>query len=148
MKKQTQFENGRNDVKSILTMVYGDFDGPRRRKNKPNSKPNKANSPAFGLIHRGKTIPIPIQDNRDEAATRPPLAGNPRQDESSRMTEHNLKKQSQFAKGQNGVKSVLIMSYGDFDGPRRRKDKPNSKPNKFVLSTVEWSQSPAFGRKS
>jgi len=75
---------------------YEEFHALRRRKNKANSKPNKTNSPAFGLVHRGKTIPIPIQDNRDEAATRPPLAGNPRQDESSRMTEHNLKKQSQF----------------------------------------------------
>ena len=24
-------------------MVYGDFNGPRQRKNKPNSNPNKAN---------------------------------------------------------------------------------------------------------
>jgi hypothetical protein len=68
-------------------------------KTKPIQSQNKANLPAFGLVHRGKTIPMPIQDNRDEAATRPPLAGNPRQDESSRMTEHNLKKQSQLLKG-------------------------------------------------
>jgi len=60
----------------------------------------------------------------------------------------NLKKQSQFTKGQNDVKSVLIMLYGDFNGLRRRKNKPNSKPIKLVLSAVEWSQSPAFGRKS
>jgi len=39
LKKQSQFQNGQNDVKSIITMVYGDFDGPGRRKNKPNSKP-------------------------------------------------------------------------------------------------------------
>ena len=32
-----------NDVKSILTMVYGDYHGLRWRENKPNSKPNKAN---------------------------------------------------------------------------------------------------------
>jgi len=76
---------------------YEDFQAFGRRKNKANSKPNKTNSPAFGLVHRGKTIPIPIQDNQDEAVIRPPLAGNPRQDESSRMTEHNLKKQSQYA---------------------------------------------------
>jgi len=56
LKKQSQFENGRNDVKSILTMVYGVFDGPRQRKNKANSKPNKAN--------------------------RQPLAGNPKLDNS------------------------------------------------------------------
>jgi len=34
LKKQSQFQNGQNDVKSRLTMVYGDFDGPGRRKNK------------------------------------------------------------------------------------------------------------------
>ncbi len=43
LKKQSQFPKGQNDVKSILVMVYGDCDGPRRRKNKANSKPNKAN---------------------------------------------------------------------------------------------------------
>jgi len=43
LKKQTQFSNGRNDVKSILTMFYGDFNGQGRRENKANSKPNKAN---------------------------------------------------------------------------------------------------------
>jgi len=36
LKKQTQFLNGQNDAKSMLTMVYGDFDGPERRKNKAN----------------------------------------------------------------------------------------------------------------
>jgi len=34
LKKQTQFLQGQNDVKSVLIMVYGDFNGPRRRKNK------------------------------------------------------------------------------------------------------------------
>jgi len=43
LKKQSQFSKGQNDVKSILTRSYGDFDGPERRKNKANSKPNKAN---------------------------------------------------------------------------------------------------------
>jgi len=47
------FAKGKNDVKSLLTMIYGDFGVLRRRKNKPNSKPNKAN--------------------------RRPLAGNPKQ---------------------------------------------------------------------
>ena len=36
LKKQTQFSNRENDVKSMWTMVYGDFDGPRQRKNKAN----------------------------------------------------------------------------------------------------------------
>jgi len=74
---------------------YEDLCCFRRRENKANSKPIAG----FGLVYRGKTIPIPIQDNRDEAATRPPSAGNPKQDESTRMTEHNLKKQTQFPKG-------------------------------------------------
>ena len=39
-----------------------------------------------------------------------------------------LKKQTQVAGGQDGVKSMLIMVYGDFDGSRLRKNKPNSKP--------------------
>jgi hypothetical protein len=39
LKKQTQFPNEQKDVKSILIMVYGVFKGPRRRKNKANSKP-------------------------------------------------------------------------------------------------------------
>jgi hypothetical protein len=47
LKKQSQLQNGQNDVKSVLIMSYGDFDGPRRRKNKANSKPNKANLPGF-----------------------------------------------------------------------------------------------------
>jgi len=48
LKKQSQFAKGKNDVKSLLTMIYGDFGVLRRRKNKPNSKPNKANLPTFG----------------------------------------------------------------------------------------------------
>ena len=43
LKKQSQFAKGQNDAKIVMTMVYGDLNGPGRRKNKPNSKPNKAN---------------------------------------------------------------------------------------------------------
>ncbi len=43
LEKQSQFLKGRNDVKSAMTMSYRDIDGPGQRKNKPNSKPNKAN---------------------------------------------------------------------------------------------------------
>jgi len=57
-----------------------------------------------------------------------------------------LKKQSQFAKGQNDVKSILTKSYGDFDGPGRRKNKPNSKPNKAKQSQF-YLQKGAVGRK-
>jgi len=31
--------------------------------------------------------------------------------------------------------------YEEFHALRRRENKPNSKPNKLVLSAVEWSQS-------
>jgi len=34
-----------------------------------------------------------------------------------------LKKQSQFAKGQNDVRAVLIMAYDGFDGPGWQKNK-------------------------
>jgi len=37
--------------------------------------------------------------------------------------KNNLKKQSQFVKEQIGVKSVIIMVYGDFNGLRRQKNK-------------------------
>jgi len=43
LKKQSQFSKGQNDVKSVITMEYGKDDNWRRRENKPNSKPNKAN---------------------------------------------------------------------------------------------------------
>jgi hypothetical protein len=48
----------------------------------------------------------------------------------------NLKKQSQFAGGQIGVKSFLKGTYEKFIALRRRKNKANQ------------TQSPAFGRKS
>ncbi|MGB2864435.1 MAG: hypothetical protein WBC05_13995, partial [Sedimentisphaerales bacterium] len=43
--------------------------------------------------------------------------------DSAKMKKSDLKKQSQFPKGQNDVKSILIMGYGDFDGSRQRKNK-------------------------
>jgi len=43
LKKQTQFQNGQNGAKSVITMVYGDLNDLGQRKNKANSKPNKAN---------------------------------------------------------------------------------------------------------
>ena len=58
------------------------------------------------------------------------------------LTESYLKKQSQFAKEQNDVKSILIMVYGVFNGPRRRKNKANSKPISNAGSDAEWI--PAF----
>jgi len=45
----------------------------------------------------------------------------------------DLKKQSQFMKGQNDVKLMLTMGYENFDGPGQRENKPNSKPIKANL---------------
>ena len=47
----------------------------------------------------------------------------------------NLKKQSQYLKGQNDAKSVITMVYGDLYRWRQRKNK------------AKQSQSPAIGRK-
>jgi hypothetical protein len=41
------------------------------------------------------------------------------------VSGHDLKKQSQFQNRQNGVKSVITMVYGAFDGPGRPKNKAN-----------------------
>ena len=40
----------------------------------------------------------------------------------------DLKKQSQFVKGQNDAKSVQAKVYGNLDGWMRRENKANSKP--------------------
>ena len=42
-----------------------------------------------------------------------------------RIAKWNLKKQSQFIKVENIVKSISTMVYGDFGGPRQRKNKAN-----------------------
>jgi len=83
---------------------YEDFCAFGRRENKANSKPNKAN--------------------------RRPSAGNPKHEalNPNELKECDLKKQSQFLKGQNDAMPVMTMVYGDFDGPRRQKNKANSKP--------------------
>jgi hypothetical protein len=41
------------------------------------------------------------------------------------MSKGNLKKQSQFLDVQNDVKSILTMTYGDFDSWRLQKNKAN-----------------------
>ncbi|HUT47669.1 MAG TPA: hypothetical protein VMX36_15410 [Sedimentisphaerales bacterium] len=52
LKKQSQFAKRQNDVKSILTMVYGDFSRMGQRKNKANQSQFKAN---FLLRRAGQT---------------------------------------------------------------------------------------------
>ena len=66
-----------------------------------------------------------------------PSAGNPKFEVRNPKWGH-LKKQSQFLKGQNGVKSMLTMVYGDFSESGLRKNKANSKPicNGRIQKTV------------
>jgi len=55
------------------------------------------------------------------------------------MRKSNLKKQSQFTEGQNGVMPVISMFYGDFGLRGRRKNKAKQSQSKHVLSAVEWA---------
>jgi hypothetical protein len=58
LKKQSQFLKRPNDVNSLMTKLYGDFSRWGRRKNKPNSKPNKANlRPSAGNAKQVEWIP-------------------------------------------------------------------------------------------
>jgi len=57
----------------------------------------------------------------------------------SRFEKVRLKKQSQFAEGQNGVMPVISMFYGDFGLRGQRKNKAKQSQSKHVLSAVEWA---------
>jgi hypothetical protein len=60
LKKQSQFSKWENDFKSILSILYGDFDGPGPRKNKPNqtqSKPISNEIMVFMHIAQDKRLP-------------------------------------------------------------------------------------------
>ena len=46
-----------------------------------------------------------------------------------KMRKRNLKKQSQFMKGQSDAKSVMTMIYGYFNGRRLRNNKAKTNPN-------------------
>ena len=59
----------------------------------------------------------------------------------------NLKKKTNLQKGKMSLSVYTKGDYEEFCGFGRRKNKANSKPNKLVLSVVEWRQLPAFGRK-
>ena len=59
-----------------------------------------------------------------------------------KMRNRNLKKQSQFAKGENDVKQVMTGFYEDLAGWMRRKNKANSKP--IAGHWPEIRSSPAF----
>ena len=58
LKKQTQFFKGQNDVKSILTMVYGDYNGLRQRITDEFRKmfANQAALPPFAVARRTEMI--------------------------------------------------------------------------------------------
>ena len=72
-----------------------------------------------------------IKVEKTKPITRP-LGGNPKSEylNPKRVERVHLKKQSQNFKGQNDVKSILTMVYGDFDEPDRRKNK--AKQTQFI----------------
>ena len=72
-----------------------------------------------------------------------PLAGNSKHETRNpkRVEKVHLKKQTQFLKGQNDVKSVLTMDYGEFDGPGQRENK--AKQSQFCRSVFGVQSSAA-----
>ena len=87
-------------------MVYGDFDGPGRRKNKANSKP--ICQPSAQAIPKACGF---------EAATRPEF-----------RRRGYLKKQTQFAGGDIGAKAYLKGDYGNIQACGGTKKQSQSKP--------------------
>ena len=62
-----------------------------------------------------------------------------------RIAKTNLKKQSQFIKGQNNATSLQVMIYGNLGGWRLRKNKAKqsqTKPTTIAGSDAKWI--PAF----
>jgi len=100
---------GRMSLSIYMKGDYEDFQALRRRKNKPNSKPIKAN------LRRRRNLPRPSPSLRDEAATRRRPAEK----------KGDLKKQSQFAPAQVGAKSFLKGYYGSKPASGAPKNKPN-----------------------
>jgi len=58
-------------------------------------------------------------------------------DKKEKVKGCDLKKQSQFSGGQNGVNSFLKGNYGNKPPCGARKNKANSKPNKANLTFLE-----------
>jgi len=108
LKKQSQFVPCLIGTTSYLKGNYDKNSLCEARKNKPKQ------SQYAGEAEHAQAIPIPIQDNRDEAAT-----------------QGKLKKQSQFVGRQNNAKLVITMVYGDFNDFGQRKNKANLKPKKM-----------------
>jgi hypothetical protein len=63
LKKQSQFAGRQIGVRFYLKGTYGNIPPCRARKNKAKQ------SQFVGVVESAQTIPIPMHDNRDEAAT-------------------------------------------------------------------------------
>jgi len=63
LKKQSQFGNDQIGVSSYLKVDYGNIQFMEKSKTKPKQ------TQFIGEARPAQAIPIPIQDNRDEAAT-------------------------------------------------------------------------------
>jgi hypothetical protein len=121
---------GKMSVSIYMKGDYEDFHGFGRRENKANSNPIQsqfrlAPRPALG-VEKELEKPKPAFGRKSEARSSKPVLSAV--EWIRKELKGDLKKQTQFANGQNDVKSILIMSYGDLCGPGRRKNKPNSKP--------------------
>jgi hypothetical protein len=78
------------------------------------------------------------------------LAGNPKLEFRNPKQRHfgendlenDLKKQSQFSKEKIDLILAMVMGYGDFDGPARRKNKASSKPISRLVGLEKAGQQP------
>ena len=105
---------GRMSLSIYMKGDYEDFHALRRQKNKPNSKPIKAN------LRRRRNLPRPSPSLRDEAATRRRPAEK----------KGDLKKQSQFAPAQVGAKSFMKEDYDNIAAGEVKKNK--AKQSQFL----------------
>jgi len=119
---------------NLTSIIIRNYEENRRfglEKNKANSKPISGLWPEIRqlrLCSRTSVAPCRSGNKMNECGMTALKA---------QFTEHDLKKQSQFAGGLNYVKLVITTAYEDFMGPRRRKNKPNSKPIKANLASAQ-----------
>jgi len=120
LKKRTQFPPGKVNVSSFAAR---DYENKPRRGLREN-KPKQTQMPAIGAKSEGPSTKILKDSNRRETPV--PQA---------HLTEHDFKKQTQFAAGQTDAKSFGNKGYENKSRRRLREKKPKQ------------SQTPAFGRK-
>jgi len=114
LKKQSQFQNKQNGVKSVIVMDYGDLYGWGQQKNKANSKPIA-----------GLWLEILNKRHRSQMTAL-----------KAQFTEPHLKKQSQSAQALMDVTSFMQGDYGKTPACGIEENKANSNPNKPNQSQI------------